>query len=245
MDSIQELVSHVQSGNMDQVWAALYHELDGSVVTRIDTARAHVQRAAIVLADSARARQCGSIPCPRHHFLVLGVAIFAYWMLADTILIFCRRELWLFSQSFLVDHSWKSISHSVKVYLMMTLPSWLQLVQILFQSSKRRVLRLMIMPLKRWELIVTILPCWIYLNASRLRTKESWRCVLLTASTVEALGASKWYLMTYFEEERRGCPALRSLNIAFAPEVTDYSVLAIAASVSTRITECYTQKKEV
>jgi hypothetical protein len=31
-----------------------------------------------------------------------------------------------------------------------------------------------------------------------------------------------------FLEDRRGCPALRSLNISFLPEVTDYSILAIA-----------------
>jgi hypothetical protein len=54
MDSLQELVGHVQSGNFDQAWAALYHELDRIDVTRMDTFRARLQQGAIIVADTAR-----------------------------------------------------------------------------------------------------------------------------------------------------------------------------------------------
>jgi hypothetical protein len=52
--SLQELVGHVRSGNFDQVWAALYHELDRIDVTRMDTFRARLHQGAIIVADTAR-----------------------------------------------------------------------------------------------------------------------------------------------------------------------------------------------
>ena len=44
MGSIQEIVSHVQSGNMDLMWAELYRELDGDNVSTMDRVRNNMEQ---------------------------------------------------------------------------------------------------------------------------------------------------------------------------------------------------------